>query len=144
MPSQLLADGSRKVPLHLFDSTYAYLVLKDKILFMSNDEKIAAKVQKEGSLGSITNSEVKDLAKDHPMSFYLDLDVKKYQALANAYGMSGGQVMTYFTNYMALFKDVTGYYKGYNSEMRINFNKGKGNSLYRLVKQMDELPVETW
>lgn len=144
IPSQVLADGSRKMPLYLFDSAYVYMVLKDKILFLSNDEKMAAKVQKEGSLGSISNNEVRDLAKDHPMSFYLDLDVKKYQTLASAYGLSGGQAMTYFTNYMSLFKDLTGYYKGYNSEMRINFNKGKGNSLYRLVKQIDELPVETW
>jgi hypothetical protein len=142
--AQILADGTRKMPLPMFDSSYLYMVLKDKVMFMTNNEKMAAKVQKEGRLGSISDNKVNDMAKDNPMSFYLDLDVKKYSILATAFGLSGEQAMTYFTDYMAMFKDMTGYYKGVESELRINFKKGNGNSLFRLVKQMDELPVETW
>ena len=44
----------------------------------------------------------------------------------------------------AMFKDITYTGKGHEYEQRINLKKGTGNSLYRLVKQMDELPVETW
>ena len=42
-----------------------------------------------------------------------------------------------FATYMQMFKDVTGSGNASNSEVSINLNEGKGNSLYRLLAQAD-------
>lgn len=140
-----LPDGRQKINLPFYDSLAVYVVLKDHLMFMSNSDELSLKMQKEGKIGELSNAELKNLVKENPSNLYLDLDVKKYSALTNNIaGNSGKQFLTYFENYMAMFKDITYTGKGHDFEQRINLKKGTGNSLYRLVKQMDELPVETW
>ncbi len=142
---KLMSDGRRYMNLPLYDSLPVYAVLNDKVLFLSNSNELSASMQKDGHLGKIKDQELVKSLKENPGNFYLDLDVKKYTKLTtNLAGNSGRQFLTYFENYMAIFKDISYSGNGYLYEQRINLKKGKGNSLYRLVKQMDELPMETW
>lgn len=142
---EILPDGRQKLNLPFYDSLALYVVLKDHLMFMSNSDELSLKMQKEGKIGELPNAELKALVKDNPSNLYLDLDVKKYSTLTNNIaGNSGRQFLTYFENYMSMFKDITYTGKGHEFEQRINLKKGNGNSLFRLVKQMDELPVETW
>jgi len=141
----LLPDGRQKLNLPIYDSIALYVVMKDKLMFMSNSDELSSKMQKDGQLGKLPNADMAKLVKDNPANLYLSLDAKKYTALtSNLAGNSGRQFLTYFENYMAMFKDITYTGKGHDYEQRINLKKGTGNSLFRLVKQMDELPVETW
>ncbi len=141
----LLPDGRQKLNLPIYDSIALYVVMKDKLMFISNSDELSSKMQKDGQLGKIPNTEIAKNVKDNPVNLYLSLDAKKYTALTSSLaGNSGRQFLTYFESYMAMFKDITYTGKGHEYEQRINLKKGTGNSLYRLVKQMDELPVETW
>jgi hypothetical protein len=141
----LLPDGRQKLNLPIYDSIALYVVMKDKLMFISNSDELSSKMQKDGQLGKIPNTEIAKNVKDNPVNLYLSLDAKKYTALTSSLaGNSGRQFLTYFESYMAMFKDITYTGKGHEYEQRINLKKGSGNSLYRLVKQMDELPVETW
>lgn len=141
----LLPDGRQKLNLPIYDSIALYVVMKDKLMFISNSDELSSKMQKDGQLGKIPNTEIAKNVKDNPVNLYLSLDAKKYTALTSSLaGNSGRQFLSYFESYMAMFKDITYTGKGHEYEQRINLKKGTGNSLYRLVKQMDELPVETW
>jgi hypothetical protein len=141
----LLPDGRQKLNLPIYDSIALYVVMKDKLMFISNSDELSSKMQKDGQLGKIPNTEIAKNVKDNPVNLYLSLDAKKYTALTSSLaGNSGRQFLSYFESYMAMFKDITYTGKGHDYEQRINLKKGTGNSLYRLVKQMDELPVETW
>ena len=142
---EVMPDGRQKLNLPFYDSMSLYVVLKDKLMFMSNSNELSAKMQKDGKIGELQNAELKGLVKENPANFYLSLDAKKYTALTTSLaGNSGRQFLTYFESYMAMFKDISYTGNGHEYEQRINLKKGNGNSLYRLVKQMDELPVETW
>jgi hypothetical protein len=142
---EVMPDGRQKLNLPFYDSMSLYVVLKDKLMFMSNSDELSAKMQKDGKIGELQNAELKGLVKENPANFYLSLDAKKYTALTTSLaGNSGRQFLTYFESYMAMFKDINYTGNGHDYEQRINLKKGTGNSLYRLVKQMDELPVETW
>lgn len=141
----MMPDGRQKLNLPFYDSMPVYAVLKDNLMFLSNSDELSAKMQKDGQLGKLPDADVAKLVKDNPANLYLSLDAKKYSALTSSFaGNSGRQFLTYFESYMAMFKDITYTGNGHDYEQRINLKKGTGNSLYRLVKQMDELPVETW
>lgn len=139
-----LANDMSIIPIPMIDSQYVYLVSKKNRLFVSTDQNLGMMMQSNGKLSKKPADEITKLAKDNSTSMFFDMDTKKYKSLLEYFETIGGvKNVKYFKDYMSIFKNVKGSNKGYKSNVTIEMNKGEGNSLYRIIKQYDVLPIES-
>jgi hypothetical protein len=143
--TQLPADNDMRImAFPLINGMNFYLVSKDKVLFITNNEVFGRAIQSTGKLGELSNKDAKNLAKDNPSAFYMDLNMAKYESLFSSLNSSPSDAESFnkFKSYMSIFTDSKGYGDTKSSEYSINLKSGEGNSLYRLLKQADVFDFE--
>jgi hypothetical protein len=136
-------EGVRTYPLMML-SSMAYHTENDYGINLTNDSAWAAALAKNKQLAGKPSAEVSKLATGNPAGFYMDLTLEHYPLSLRDYlkGMMGEKDFTDFKNFMSVFVDVQGYGGKENSSADIHLTKGEGNSLYRLLKQCDYLPLD--
>ncbi|MFN8298962.1 MAG: DUF4836 family protein [Chitinophagales bacterium] len=121
---------SSKLTLYMVENKDGFTVM--------NDQTLAETIAKSGQLADLP-ANVKDLVKGKASAVYMDMNVEHYPlalrtSMANSMGEANYKA---FNDYMKLFKDVTGSGTQTSSELALNLNDGKGNSLYRILAQID-------
>ncbi len=130
------ADGYYSYPLER--KMNAYLVENKFGFTVTNSAEIAKKMATDGKLGT-PPARVADLVKGKSSAVFFDMALDHYPLeIRNSMSKElGERNYNAFATYMQMFKDVTGSGNASNSEVSINLNEGKGNSLYRLLAQAD-------
>ncbi|MFN8288527.1 MAG: DUF4836 family protein [Chitinophagales bacterium] len=130
------ADGYYTYPLERNMNTY---LIENKFGYtVTNSVEVAKKMATDGKLGP-PPARVADLVKGKSSAVFFDMVLDHYPLeIRNSMSKEMGERnYNAFATYMQLFKDVTGSGNASNSEVSINLNEGKGNSLYRLLAQAD-------
>lgn len=143
--TQIPAENDmRTMPLPIINGMSIYMVSKNNVLFVTNDETMGKSVQSQGFLGDMMDKELKGLAKDNSGAFYMNLDINQYSAMFEDRMQSeyDRKMYTQVKSYMDIFKDLRGFNKKGSTEFNINLKEGKGNSLFRLLKQADVFDFE--
>lgn len=132
------------IPIPMIDSQYVYLVSKKDRLFLSTDKSLGLMMQSKGKLSKKPSDEINALAKENSSAMFIDLEMKKYKNLLEYFESVGGvKNVRYFKEYISMFKQIKMSSSGYKSNFTIQLNKGEGNSLFRIIKQFDVLPIES-
>lgn len=143
--TQIPAENDMRImPFPVVSGMNIYMVSKNNVLFLTNDETMGRSVQSQGFLGDMMDKELKGLAKDNSGAFYMNLDINQYSAMFEDKMQSENDKKMYnqVKSYMSIFKDLRGYSKKGSTELNINLAEGKGNSLFRLLKQADVFDFE--
>lgn len=123
----------------------AYVVNGEKCLFLSTRYDNAGKVLKSGSLNPSGKLEMKDEMGKYPSAFFISTDVNKLSNLFNQEdaGIEGRKIFDSMKAYCEIFADIKGHSDNSNkSEMTLFLKKGEGNSLFRIAKQLEKLPID--
>ncbi len=121
---------SSKMTLYMVENKNGFTIM--------NDVTLADAIAKNGTLAELP-ANVKGLVNGKASAFYMDMNVDHYPlalrtSMSNTMGEANYKA---FNDYMKLFKDVTGSGSQTSSELALNLNEGKGNSLYRILAQID-------
>lgn len=130
------ADGFYSMPLPVGTSIN---VVENKIGFtVTNDKDMAGTIAAKGSLGPLP-ANVIDLVKNNSSMMYMNLNIDEYPADLKTIvtAASADKSVAAVLAYMKLFKDITVAGNTHDSKLDLNFNKGEGNTLYRLFSQGD-------
>ncbi len=135
-------NGMRKFPLGYIPTFYA--IETEYGLTFTNDSTLGAGIVTNKKTMKEPNAEVAGLMTGKPSAAYFNLNLNNYPAAVSDYfsRMAGEKSFSYFKDYMSLFNDMKGTGDVDGASFEINLVKGEGNSLFRLLKQFDTLPLE--
>jgi AraC-like DNA-binding protein len=122
---------------------YVYSAIKNNHLVITNDYPLAQTVGKTGILGAKLPQPIADNARKKPICGFFDLTSAHYPKLfIDEIGETMGELgAKLFFEYMRLFQHITIEGEGNNFRLQINLVSGERNSLFRLIKQADEVYV---
>lgn len=122
-----------------------YIVNGEKCLFLSTKYDNAGKLLKSGSLNPGGKVEMKEEMGKYPTTIFISTDVNKLSNLFNQEqsGIEGRKIFDSMKAYCEIFADIKGHTDNSNkSEMTLYLKKGEGNSLFRIAKQLEKLPLD--
>ncbi|HEY1046858.1 MAG TPA: DUF4836 family protein [Bacteroidia bacterium] len=122
-----------------------YIVNGEKCFFLSTSYDNAGKVLKSGSLNPSGKLVMKDEMGKYPSAFFISTDVNKLSNIFNREeaGIEGRKIFDSMKAYCEIFADIKGHSdNSNNSEMTLYLKKGQGNSLFRIAKQLEKLPID--
>ncbi|MGL4599717.1 MAG: DUF4836 family protein [Bacteroidia bacterium] len=122
---------------------YVYTAFKNNHLVITNDYPLAQTVGKTGVLGAKLPQPIADHAGKKPICGFFDLTSAHYpKAFIDEIGETMGEAPSkLFLEYMKLFQHITLDGEGNNFLLQINLVSGEHNSLFRLIKQADEVYI---
>ena len=121
-----------------------YMIKTKSSVSMTNDKELAQKFAKDGTLGGAINEPVKSLVTENPFSGFFDLTLSHYSKETQDYLRSnmGEQAFPKFEKFMKIFQNITMKAKEMTFTMQLNMEKGEGNSLYRIINDIDEAAAQ--
>jgi hypothetical protein len=107
-------------------------------MIMTNSLDIAQKA-KAGTVSELP-SEIKDLPEDNGMSMYINTQINDYPEDVQT-KLSRGFWMNDILRYVAMFDNTTAKGNKDKAEVRYNLVEGEGNSLYRIILEVEKAYV---
>ena len=117
-----------------------FLVEDDAGITLTDEESTARELASKKHFTKTLSEEVGKLVENNSGVFYLDLDLKDYPSsftdqLKSKMDEEGWQKLN---NIMSIFRDVRAYGKKNLSTLEVNLTDGGDNSLYRILKVLDQ------
>ncbi len=135
-------DGMRKMPIPMIGINM-FAVENEFGMTLTNDSNLAATMVTGKKLKKEPAKDIAGPMTDKPASFFMDLNVNNYPpTLTSFMAESMGEDYNYFKSYMSIFNNIKGDGGMQEASYDINMTKGDGNSLYRILKQFDVLPID--
>ncbi len=105
--------------------------------FMFTNNVELAKKAKSGSLGTLPSAHASRM-KDYPMSAFMNLNQADYpEAMKTGMREEMGREWIGLSKFLEVAKDVEMTGENSHSSVKLNLVQGEGNSLYRMIKQVD-------
>ena len=138
-----VVDGMRKFPIPYL-GVNIFIVENEFGLSLTNDSTTAAGIVTNKKMMKKPTDEIAGLITAKPTAAYFNMSLPAYPASVTSFFKQsmGDKGFSAFSGYLSIFDNMKGSGDIKGADFEVNLKKGEGNSLYRLLKQCDVLPLD--